>query len=225
MQFASVYNAHKKRFIPLKDLKWGEEMEYQLYLPDAKDKSIKLSNRGPELIQKFNASQISSTNDVNLMPEFGGWMIEAVPSKPYDSIIDASSLLSCEQKLHLRRDVLDEYCWDYGLQIVSLANVPYLGCKDHIVIDDADLAQAVKDHDGDLSELNPASRSKFVVDGTINPHPRFAGLVKSIREKRGEKVEIRVPLYKDELTNMTEPTESEPFPGEIYMDAMHFGMG
>jgi len=24
---------------------------------------------------------------------------------------------------------------------------------------------------------------------------------------------------------MTEATESEPFPGEIYMDAMHFGMG
>ena len=64
-----------------------------------------------------------------------------------------------------------------------------------------------------------------MLDQTINPHPRFAGLVKSIREKRGEKVEIRVPLYKDELTNMTEPTEDEPYPGEIYMDAMHFGMG
>jgi hypothetical protein len=34
-----------------------------------------------------------------------------------------------------------------------------------------------------------------------------------------------VPLFKDERTNMTEPTEDEPFPGEIYMDAMHFGMG
>ena len=27
-QFISIYNAHKDRFIPLKDLKWGEEMEY-----------------------------------------------------------------------------------------------------------------------------------------------------------------------------------------------------
>ena len=50
MQFASVYNAHKERYIPLKDLKWGEEMEYQLYVPDAQNKSIKLSNRGTELI-------------------------------------------------------------------------------------------------------------------------------------------------------------------------------
>ena len=34
-----------------------------------------------------------------------------------------------------------------------------------------------------------------------------------------------MPIYKDEKTNMTEATEDEPFPGFIYMDAMHFGMG
>ena len=159
------------------------------------------------------------------MPEFGGWMIEAVPSKPYMSQIDAAELLSCEQKLHARRSVLDEFCADHGMQIVSLPNAPSLGTKDHIIIDDQELARAIKANGDDLSEINPASTSKFVIDKTINPHPRFAGLVKSIREKRGEKVEIRVPLYKDEFTNMTEPTENEPFPGEIYMDAMHFGMG
>lgn len=100
-----------------------------------------------------------------------------------------------------------------------------MGSKDHIILEDEALEKAVKEHEGDLSSINESSRSKFVIDGTINPHPRFAGLVKSIREKRGEKVEIRVPLYKDEFTNMTVPTENEPFPGEIYMDAMHFGMG
>jgi glutamate--cysteine ligase catalytic subunit len=137
------------------------------------------------------------------MPEFGGWMIEAVPSKPYDSLIDAAELLSCEEKLHSRRNVLDEFCADHGMQIVSLSNAPSLGTKDHIIIDDEDLAKAIQEHEGDLSEINPSSKSKFVIDSTINPHPRFAGLVKSIREKRGEKVEIRVPIYQDEFTNMT----------------------
>ena len=37
--------------------------------------------------------------------------------------------------------------------------------------------------------------SYFVLDSTINTHPRFANLVQSIRERRGEKVEIRVPLF------------------------------
>ena len=73
--------------------------------------------------------------------------------------------------------------------------------------------------------MNYYSKSLFTFDTTINVHPRFPGLVKSIREHRGEKVEIRVPLFTDENTNMTQPTKKEPFPGEIYMDAMAFGMG
>lgn len=49
--------------------------------------------------------------------------------------------------------------------------------------------------------------------------------MKSIRERRGEKVKILVPVYRDAMTNMTEVTKEEPYPGQIYMDAMSFGMG
>jgi hypothetical protein len=49
--------------------------------------------------------------------------------------------------------------------------------------------------------------------------------MKSIRERRGEKVKILIPVYPDKNTNMTLATDDEPFPGYIYMDAMHFGMG
>jgi len=38
-------------------------------------------------------------------------------------------------------------------------------------------------------------------------------------------VDIQVPIFQDENTNVTEPTEREPYPGKIYMDGMHFGMG
>jgi glutamate--cysteine ligase catalytic subunit len=57
-----------------------------------------------------------------------------------------------------------------------------------------------------------------------SPHPRFLGLAQSIRERRGEKVNIQVPLFIDSKTSL-EPTESNPYSGMIYMDAMHFGMG
>ena len=43
-QFISVYNAHKLKFIPLKELKWGEEMEYEIYVCDQATNTIKLSN-------------------------------------------------------------------------------------------------------------------------------------------------------------------------------------
>lgn len=60
---------------------------------------------------------------------------------------------------------------------------------------------------------------------TASPHPRFIGLAKSIYERRGKKVDIKVPLYQDEHTDMETHNEAEPYPGQIYMDAMHFGMG
>ena len=34
-QFKSNYAAHKDKYIELKDLKWGEEMEYSIYKYDA----------------------------------------------------------------------------------------------------------------------------------------------------------------------------------------------
>jgi len=50
--------------------------------------------------------------------------------------------------------------------------------------------------------------------------------VQSIRERRGEKVTILAPLFKDIHTNMeAQVTEQEPYPGQIYMDSMAFGMG
>jgi len=50
------------------------------------------------------------------------------------------------------------------------------------------------------------------------------GLAQSIRERRTEKVQILSPIYQDVNTKKV-ATADEPFPGFIYGDAMHFGMG
>lgn len=71
---------------------------------------------------------------------------------------------------------------------------------------------------------NPFSHSIFIKDEIINSHPRFPALSRNIRERRGEKVNIRIPLFIDDNTNLI-ATEEEPYPGYIYMDAMAFGMG
>lgn len=72
--------------------------------------------------------------------------------------------------------------------------------------------------------MNPWTDGKFVPEFTANPHARFLGLAKSIRERRQEKVCIKSPIFLDKNTSMV-ATDEEPFPGFIYMDAMHFGMG
>ena len=102
MQFVSIYKAHKDRFIPVNDLKWGEEMEYQIFVwVECEDNKVRLqlSNRGPELIDTFNSSELAKGSGLVLLPEFGGWMCEAVPNEPYSSISDPDVLLSCHKKL------------------------------------------------------------------------------------------------------------------------------
>ena len=86
----------------------------------------------------------------------------------------------------------------------------------------------------------PHSKSDFIPDYIINPHPRFAALTTNIRSRRGQKVDIQVPLFKDintpEFVNQAAQKEDgskvslpegyrlEP-DTNIHMDAMGFGMG
>ena len=114
-QFKSGYLAHKDKYIELKDLKWGEEMEYSIYKYDAELNMIKLSSRGPELIQEFNSRSDEYKDEVVLMPEFGCWMVEAVPTKPYNSLVEPIELLSVEDKLDHRRNTLDKFFTEYDL--------------------------------------------------------------------------------------------------------------
>ncbi|ELV11968.1 Glutamate--cysteine ligase catalytic subunit [Tupaia chinensis] len=78
-----------------------------------------------------------------------------------------------------------------------------------------------------------ASKSLFFPDEAINKHPRFGTLTRNIRHRRGEKVVINVPIFKDKNTPSpfieTFPEDDEAAraskPDHIYMDAMGFGMG
>lgn len=85
-------------------------------------------------------------------------------------------------------------------------------------------------------------RSQFLPDEIANPHIRFPTLAANIRARRGRKVEINVPIFKDERTTVPfkDPTvdyDLHKWPEDddvrngaakedhIYMDAMAFGMG
>ena len=85
-------------------------------------------------------------------------------------------------------------------------------------------------------------RSEFVPDDVVNPHIRFPTLAANIRARRGRKVEINVPVFRDVHTPWPfhDPTvnrDRHDYPEDddvrrgaakencIYMDAMVFGMG
>jgi glutamate--cysteine ligase catalytic subunit len=88
----------------------------------------------------------------------------------------------------------------------------------------------------------PKLRSQFVPDEIANPHIRFPTLAANIRWRRGRKVEINVPVFKDVNTTWPfhDPTvnyDLHKWPEDddvrngaakencVYMDAMAFGMG
>jgi hypothetical protein len=53
------------------------------------------------------------------MPEFGSWMIEAVPSKPYGAYAKADQLLSCFETMKTRRESLEVLMKDYTIEMQS----------------------------------------------------------------------------------------------------------
>lgn len=88
----------------------------------------------------------------------------------------------------------------------------------------------------------PVARSLFVPDEIINPHIRFPTLTQNIRERRGSKVCINLPIFPDDRTPRpffdptirhdlsTYPEDQDARNGaamedHVYMDAMGFGMG
>lgn len=103
MQFVKLYSVHKDRQIKQEDLHWGEEIEYQMFNIDPDTRQVKLACDASHLIQSFNNMNKEEKHfDFALLPEFGNWMIEAVPSEPYKTYSDPDHLLSCTLKLKQR---------------------------------------------------------------------------------------------------------------------------
>jgi hypothetical protein len=116
------------------------------------------------------------------VPEYGAWMVEATPNRPYTGF--TTDLLRVERNMRLRRKriltVLNEN------EIAPTVSVfPMIGAQGD---------------DGSFPPVpvgGPRTESDYIGDGIINPHPRFGTLTANIRQRRGSKVNIRVPLFRD----------------------------
>uniref|UniRef100_A0A8C4UWS7 Glutamate--cysteine ligase n=1 Tax=Falco tinnunculus TaxID=100819 RepID=A0A8C4UWS7_FALTI len=153
-------------------------------------------------------------------PEYGSYMIEGTPGQPYGGTM--SEFNTVQDNMRKRRQeaasVLKE-----NEAVCTVTSFPRLGCPGFT-----------------LPEYKPtpveggASKSLFFPDEAINKHPRFSTLTRNIRHRRGEKVVINVPIFKDKNTpspfietfpNDDGEAAKAAKPDYIYMDAMGFGMG
>lgn len=159
-------------------------------------------------------------------PEFGRFMLEATPGKPWG--IDFKELLKVEPDMKLRRVIAKDHMRSDEFPI-TLTTYPMIGRPGVFT-------------DPHYPVSGPRLRSQFVPDEIANPHIRFPTLAANIRWRRGKKVQVNVPVFKDKNTPWPwkDPTVNHDlhnWPEDddvrngaapdnfIHMDAMAFGMG
>jgi glutamate--cysteine ligase catalytic subunit len=233
-QFLSTYNRLKD--ISGDELRFGDEIECGIFVVDPNKKTVKLSVRSPELLKSLEEMETRMSHQsegCTWHPEFGNWMIESTPSRPYTNY--ASDLLRIERNMLLRRRRLLS-----ALRENEIA--PYVTCFPLMGVDDFIY---------EPEEFSaPYSQSNFLPDYIVNPHPRFPALTSNIRHRRQQKVDIHMPLFQDVDTpeflrqadtssikrkhrefesNERNKVGNAKFDWEpdteIHMDAMGFGMG
>ncbi|KAL4796210.1 glutamate-cysteine ligase-domain-containing protein [Aspergillus venezuelensis] len=234
-------NWHRAKGKERDALLWGDEVEYLVVALDDAAKKARLSLAQADILKSLARDEAlwkegSVTYSANkehegeepphFHPEFGRFMLEATPGVPWG--IGFKDLLKVESNMRWRREVAKAHMAP-NESPVTLTTFPRLGTKD-------DYIQPYYPPSG------PALRSQFVPDEIANPHIRFPTLAANIRSRRGRKVELNVPVFKD--VNTPEPFKDPTVDydlhiwpededvrngaakdGHVYMDAMAFGMG
>ncbi|SPO06726.1 related to gamma-glutamylcysteine synthetase [Cephalotrichum gorgonifer] len=220
-------------------LLWGDEVEYLVVDYSPEKPTVLLSLRQSEILDALEASREHEQNGTVATgedsssgatpvfhPEFGRFMLEATPGRPWG--IGFKELLAVEPDMRLRRKIAKQHM-RHDEYPITLTTFPRLGAPGQF---------SLPYYPPSGSKL----RSQFVPDEIANPHIRFPTLAANIRSRRGRKVQVNVPIFKDvnvpdhwkdptvnyDLHNWPEDDDvrngaaPENF---IHMDAMAFGMG
>lgn len=218
-------NQYKKLHDRTKDvLYWGDEVEYTLLKFDHKNKKAHLSLKALPLLEQLQKTEKEHPDDhpTTWRPEYAAYMVEGTPGKPYGGMMAHFNLV--EANMRLRRQELKKLLAENEFPL-SLTAFPRLGCS------------PFTDPVTTPTPTEGASHSLFYADEVIfQGHPRFRTLTRNIRQRRGQKVAINVPIYKDKNTPSPFIEDLRQYgddgtsqraakPDHIYMDCMGFGMG
>ncbi|XP_034972571.2 glutamate--cysteine ligase catalytic subunit-like [Zootoca vivipara] len=220
LQFLHIYQAVGER---LKDLlKWGDEIEYMVVAFDHENKRAQLSLTGEEiaLTLQDKVETVDTNHPTLWKPEYGRYMVEGIPGQPYGETM--SEFNTVQENMRKRRQEVASLL-KQNEALCTITSFPRLGCPGF----------TVPEYIPTPVETG-ASKSLFFPDEAISKHPRFGTLTRNIRHRRGGKVVINVPIFKDRNTpspfietfaNDDGEAAKAAMPDHVYMDAMGFGMG
>uniref|UniRef100_A0A0K8RH23 Glutamate--cysteine ligase n=1 Tax=Ixodes ricinus TaxID=34613 RepID=A0A0K8RH23_IXORI len=222
-QFINLYRRLKNRENDC--LKWGDEVEYMLVYFDHVKKTAQVRLRAHEILPVLQEKEHKDPERVKSLwrPEFGAYMVEGTPGQPYGGLISHFNVVEANMKSR-REEVLA--LLQEGEELVS-----------RYVLSVAWAAQITRARCTSRTKETATMRSLFFPDEATFPgHPPFRTLVRNIRERRGKKVVINVPIFKDKNTPspfvedfsaLGDDGEAAraALPDHVYMDSMGFGMG
>mmetsp|Transcript_101710 Transcript_101710/g.286773 ORF Transcript_101710/g.286773 Transcript_101710/m.286773 type:complete len:677 (+) Transcript_101710:65-2095(+) len=225
-QFLAVFR--RCRHIHGDPFKWGDEIEHGIFRlvgsAGDDDRSVKVVFRSPDVLAQLRALEAQLEGQAvsgsiadgnhepcNWMPEFGRWMIESTPGRPFQGLADLAKL---EAQMNVRRSRLAATLREDEVA-PTVTSMPLFGTPD--------FCEPFFAPDG------YAAASLFVPDEAIFPHPRFPTLTRNIRMRRGGRVEIRRPRLGGPPVAQgavvpTTPEQADAL-DHVYADAMAFGMG
>lgn len=202
-------------------LKWGDEVEYMLVKFDHENKTAKLLLKSQPLLEELQKEELAhpGKNETSWKPEYASYMLEGTPGQPLGGCMRHFNRIEANMRLR-REEVLKLLQSDEA--VLSMTCFPRVGCPEFTFPSYTP------------STTTGASHSLFFPQEAINVHPRYSTLTRNIRERRGHKVAINVPILKDANTpspfietfsNDDGEASKAAKPDHIYMDAMGFGMG
>ncbi|TPX63001.1 glutamate---cysteine ligase [Powellomyces hirtus] len=188
VQFLNIWNRIKTR---RKDhLLWGDEIEYIVVKYNDEEKGVKVSLHAHDALEKLQVLELDhiakgEVFESSWKPEYGRYMLEGTPGLPYGYTLD--DILGVEENM-IRRRRLATSMLRPGEAVLTLTNFPRLG------------SCGFTDPPSNATPDAGASMSFFIPNEAINPHARFPTLTANIRLRRGSKVAINMPIYKDKNT-------------------------
>lgn len=212
-QFINLYARLRDRQGDM--LKWGDEVEYIIVRFDNEKKAAQVSLRAREMLAVLNEKEAADPQGVKSLwrPEYGAYMIEGTPGKPYGGLLAHFNVV--EANMRYRRMEVAEMLAP-GEHVMSITNFPRLGSPNFTFPPAKPTPE----------DETCAARSLYFPDDAIYPgHPRFKTLTRNIRQRRGEKVSINLPIFKDKNTVIPVEGSLPDKPDHVHMDAMGFGMG
>lgn len=202
-------------FLSLKMKNLFFQVEYILVRFDNEKEVAQVALRAPELLAELNEKEMRDPDGVKSLwrPEYGAYMIEGTPGKPYGGQLAHINVV--EANMRYRREELSNMLAS-NEKVMSITSFPRLGCPNF----------SYPSYEVRPNDPNCAAQSNFFPDEAIFPgHPRFRTLTRNIRMRRGEKVSINVPVFKDINTKIPVEGSLPNMPEFVHMDAMGFGMG